>query len=36
MTIEQVIDITPDHRLVFDLPFHLPTGKAKVKLTVTP
>jgi len=36
MTIEQVIDIMPDHRLVFDLPFQLPTGKAKVRLTVTP
>jgi len=36
MTIEQVIDIMPNHRLVFDLPFQLPTGKAKVKLTVTP
>jgi len=36
MTIEQTIDIMPDHRLVFDLPFHLPIGKAKVKLTVTP
>ncbi|MCL2245288.1 MAG: hypothetical protein FWC03_12620 [Treponema sp.] len=36
MIIEQTIDIMPDHRLIFDLPFHLPTGKAKVKLTVIP
>ena len=36
MVIEQTIDIMPDHRLILDLPFHLPTGKAKVKLTVTP
>ena len=36
MTIEQVIDIMPDHRLVFDLPFQLPTGRVKVRLTVTP
>ena len=36
MTIEQTIDIMPDHRIVLDLPFHIPTGKAKVMLTVTP
>ncbi|MCL2175281.1 MAG: hypothetical protein FWB73_04465 [Treponema sp.] len=36
MTIEQTIDIQPNHRLVFDLPFELPVGKAKVKLTVIP
>ena len=36
MTIEKVIDIMPDHRLVFDLPFQLPTGRAKIKLAVTP
>lgn len=36
MIIEQTIDILPDHRLVFDLPFELPIGKAKVKLTITP
>jgi len=36
MTIEQTIEIQPNHRLVFDLPFELPVGKAKVKLTVIP
>jgi len=36
MLIEQTIDIQPNHRLVFDLPFELPVGKAKVKLTVIP
>ena len=36
MIIEQTIDIQPNHRLVFDLPFELPIGKAKVKLTVIP
>ena len=36
MTIEQTIDIQPNHRLVLDLPFELPVGKAKVKLTVIP
>ena len=36
MTIEQTIDIQPNHRLIFDLPFELPIGKAKVKLTVIP
>ena len=36
MTIEQTIEILPNHRLVFDLPFELPIGKAKVKLTVIP
>jgi hypothetical protein len=36
MIIEQIIDIQPNHRLVFDLPFELPIGKARVKLTVIP
>jgi hypothetical protein len=36
MTIEQTIEIPPSHRLVFDLPFELPTGRAKVELTVIP
>ena len=36
MTIEQIIEIQPNHRIVFDLPFELPVGKAKVKLTVIP
>jgi hypothetical protein len=36
MVIEQTIDIQPNHRLVFDLPFEMPTGKARVKLTVIP
>jgi hypothetical protein len=36
MTIEQTIDIQADHRIFFDLPFELPIGKARVKLTVIP
>jgi len=36
MTIEQTIEILPNHRLVLDLPFELPVGRAKVELTVTP
>ena len=36
MTIEQTIEIPPNHRLVLDLPFELPVGKAKVELTVIP
>jgi len=36
MIIEQTIDIQPNHRLVFDLPFELPVGKAKIKITVIP
>jgi len=36
MTIEQTIEIPPNRRLVLDLPFELPVGKAKVELTVTP
>jgi hypothetical protein len=36
MTIEQTVEIPYNHRLVFDLPFELPTGRAKVELTVTP
>jgi len=36
MTIEQTVEIPPNHRLVFDLPFELPIGKARVELTVTP
>jgi len=36
MTIEQTIEIPPNHRLVLDLPFEWPTGRAKVELTVIP
>ena len=36
MTIEQTIDITPNRRLILDLPLELPVGKAKVELTITP
>jgi hypothetical protein len=36
MTIEQTIEIQPNHRLVLDLPFELPTGRARVELTVIP
>ena len=34
--IEQTIEIQADHRLIIDIPQELPTGKAKVKLTVIP
>jgi hypothetical protein len=36
MTIEQIIEIPPDRRLVLNLPFELPVSRAKVELTVTP
>jgi hypothetical protein len=36
MTIEQTIEIPPNHRLVFDLPPDMPTGRANVELTVIP
>ena len=36
MTIEQTIEISPNHRLVLDLPFELPVGRARVELTVIP
>jgi hypothetical protein len=36
MTIERIIEIPPNRRLVLDLPFELPIGRAKVELTVTP
>ncbi|MDR0316022.1 MAG: hypothetical protein LBH97_03885 [Treponema sp.] len=36
MTIEQTIEIPSDHRLVLDLPYELPIGRARVELTVTP
>jgi len=36
MTIEQTVEIQPNHRLIFDLPFELPVGMARVELIVTP
>jgi hypothetical protein len=36
MTIEQTVEIPADHRLVFDLPRDLPSGRAKVEVTITP
>jgi len=36
MTIEQTVEILPDHRLILDLPVELPTGMAQVELTITP
>jgi hypothetical protein len=38
MTIEQTVEIPVDRKLHldFDLPFNLPSGKAKVELIVTP
>ncbi|GHV95442.1 hypothetical protein AGMMS50293_17620 [Spirochaetia bacterium] len=36
MTIEQTIEIPENHRLFFDIPWNIPSGRAKVALTVTP
>jgi hypothetical protein len=38
MTIEQTVEIPVDRKLHldFDLPFNLPSGRAKVELIVTP
>jgi hypothetical protein len=36
MTIEQTIDILPDHRLELALPIELPVGRARVELIITP
>jgi hypothetical protein len=36
MIIEQTIEISPNHRLVLDLPFELPLGRARIEITVTP
>jgi len=36
MTIAQTIEIQPNHRLILDLPFELPVGRARVELTVIP
>jgi hypothetical protein len=36
MTIEQTIDILPDHRLELALPIELPVGRARVELVITP
>jgi hypothetical protein len=35
MTIEQTVEIPPDHRIYIDVPFQIPAGKAKVALTIT-
>jgi len=36
MTIEQTIEILPDHRLELALPVDLPVGRARVELIITP
>jgi hypothetical protein len=36
MTIEQTVEIPPDHRLIVDLPPDSPSGRAKVEVTITP
>ena len=36
MTLEQTIEILPDHRLELALPVELPVGRARVELTVIP
>ena len=36
MTIAKTIEIQSDRRLVVDLPSDLPTGRAKIEITITP
>jgi len=36
MTIEQTVEIPASHRITIEVPHELPTGKAKVELTITP
>ena len=36
MTIEQTIEIPASRRITLEVPPELPTGKAKVELTITP
>jgi len=36
MTIEQTIEIPVSRRIFLDLPPELPTGRARVELTITP
>jgi hypothetical protein len=36
MTISQTVEIPANRRISLDLPLHLPLGKAKVELIVTP
>jgi hypothetical protein len=35
MTIEQTVEIPADHRLVFEIPPHIPTGRVKAALTLS-
>ena len=36
MTIERTIEITPNHRLIMDLPSDLPVGRVRVELKIIP
>ena len=36
MIVTQTVDIPASRRIFLDLPLHLPVGKAKLALTVTP
>jgi hypothetical protein len=36
MTIEQIVDIPADRRLVFEIPPNIPTGRAKITLSISP
>ena len=36
MTIEQTVEIPESHRVIFDLPFSFPVGRAKMELILTP
>ena len=36
MTIEQMVEIPANRRITIEVPPELPTGKAKVELTITP
>jgi hypothetical protein len=36
MTIEQTVEIPADHRLVVNLPDHIPSGTADLEITIVP
>jgi len=36
MTFEQTVEIPASHQITLEVPPELPTGKAKVELTITP
>ncbi|MDR0720060.1 MAG: hypothetical protein LBF78_10530 [Treponema sp.] len=36
MTIEQTVEIPPDHRLTIDVPREIPAGRAKLTVSISP